>query len=124
MPKYIYLAMLFLGLFFKMNSPIYAQSDRQVKIEEMRKTMEKVNEIRAEERQYKAKIEQQNSQQSYKAPVQQSYKAPVDYTCKQCNGRGSMPCYNHDTNNDGYCTTCNNRGTLVCRSCYGRGRTD
>ncbi len=41
--------------------------------------------------------------------------------CSRCGGDGMIPCYYHDTDQDGYCTYCNNRGTVDCYECNATG---
>lgn len=47
--------------------------------------------------------------------------------CQECNGTNKIPCYEHDTNRDGYCTNCNNRNYKICpygkicKRCWGAG---
>ena len=51
-----------------------------------------------------------------------SYHKNIDTRCSRCGGDGTINCFDHDSNGDGYCTTCNNSGFLECYSCGGSGR--
>lgn len=44
-----------------------------------------------------------------------------DGLCNECAGRGTLPCYEHDSNGNGYCTICKNTGVIYCFRCGGSG---
>lgn len=46
----------------------------------------------------------------------------VDTRCRTCGGDGTVNCWSHDTDGNGYCTDCNNSGFTVCYHCGGSGR--